>query len=69
VTQTVSLSGNLAANGETDLDFAGAGKVTAVNVQSGQTVVAGQVLATQDPTTVDAGLTQAEAPSHRRRRT
>ena len=61
VTQTVSLSGNLAPDGETDLDFAGAGKVTAVNVQSGQTVVAGQVLATQDPTTVDDTLTQAEA--------
>ena len=61
VTQTVSLSGNLAPDGETDLDFAGAGKVTAVNVQSGQTVTAGQVLATQDPTTVDASLTQAEA--------
>jgi membrane fusion protein, macrolide-specific efflux system len=61
VTQTVSLSGNLAPDGETDLDFAGAGKVTAVNVQSGQTVTAGEVLATQDPTTVDASLTQAEA--------
>jgi multidrug efflux pump subunit AcrA (membrane-fusion protein) len=61
VTQTVSLSGNLAPDGETDLDFAGAGKVTAVNVQSGQTVSAGEVLATQDPATVDASLTQAEA--------
>jgi len=61
VTQTVSLSGNLAADGETDLDFQGAGKVTAVNVQPGQTVTAGEVLATQDPTTVDATLTQAEA--------
>ncbi len=28
VTQTVSLSGNLAPDGETDLDFEGAGKVT-----------------------------------------
>ena len=61
VTQTVSLSGNLAPDGETDLDFAGAGKVTAVNVQSGQTVTTGEVLATQDPSTVDASLTQAEA--------
>ena len=61
VTQTVSLSGNLAPDGETDLDFAGAGKVTAVNVQSGQAVSAGEVLATQDPSTVDASLTQAEA--------
>jgi multidrug efflux pump subunit AcrA (membrane-fusion protein) len=61
VTQTVSLSGSLAADGETDLDFEGAGKVTAVNVQPGQTVVAGQVVATQDPTTVEASLTQADA--------
>jgi multidrug efflux pump subunit AcrA (membrane-fusion protein) len=61
VTQTVSLSGNLAPDGETDLDFAGAGKVTAVNVQSGQAVSAGEVLATQDPSTVDASRTQAEA--------
>jgi len=61
VTQTVSLSGNLAPDGETDLDFQGAGKVTAVNVQPGQTVTAGEVVASQDPTTVDAGLTQAQA--------
>jgi len=61
VTQTVSLSGNLAPNGETDLDFEGSGKVTAVNVQAGQTVTAGEVLATQDPTSLEASLTQAEA--------
>lgn len=61
VTQTVSLSGNLAPDGDTVLDFEGAGKVTAVNVQPGQTVTAGEVLATQDPSTVDASLTQAEA--------
>jgi macrolide-specific efflux system membrane fusion protein len=61
ITQTVSLSGNLAPDGETDLDFEGAGKVTSVNVQPGQTVTVGEVLATQDPTTVDASLTQAEA--------
>jgi multidrug efflux pump subunit AcrA (membrane-fusion protein) len=61
ITQTVSLSGNLTPDGETDLDFEGAGKVTAVNVQPGQTVTAGEVLATQDPTTVDANLTQARA--------
>jgi multidrug efflux pump subunit AcrA (membrane-fusion protein) len=61
VTQTVSLSGNLAPDGATDLDFQGAGKVTAVNVQPGQTVTAGEVLATQDPTTLDANLIQAQA--------
>jgi len=61
VTQTVSISGNLAPDGETDLDFEGPGKVTAVNVQPGQTVTAGEVVATQDPTSLDASLTQAEA--------
>jgi HlyD family secretion protein len=61
VTQTVSLSGNLAPDGATDLDFQGAGKVTAVNVQPGQTVTAGEVLASQDPTTLDANLVQAQA--------
>jgi multidrug efflux pump subunit AcrA (membrane-fusion protein) len=61
VTQSVSLSGNLAPDGETDLDFEGAGKVTAVNVQAGQTVTAGEVLATQDPTSLEASLTQAQA--------
>ena len=59
VTQTVSLSGNLEPDGEVDLDFQGAGKVTAVNVQAGQTVTADEVLATQDPPTVAASLTQA----------
>jgi HlyD family secretion protein len=61
VTQTVSLTGNLAPDGETDLDFQGAGKVTAVNVQPGQTVTAGEVLATQDATSLDANLVQAQA--------
>jgi trimeric autotransporter adhesin len=61
VTQSVSLSGNLAPDGETDLDFEGAGKVTSVNVEPGQTVTAGEVLATQDPTSLNASLLQAEA--------
>jgi multidrug efflux pump subunit AcrA (membrane-fusion protein) len=61
VTQTVSLSGNLAPDGATDLDFQGAGTVTAVNVQPGQTVTAGEVVATQDRTTLDANLIQAQA--------
>jgi multidrug efflux pump subunit AcrA (membrane-fusion protein) len=61
VTQTVSLTGNLESDGETDLDFEGAGKVTAVNVQPGQTVAAGEVVATQDATSLDASLTQTQA--------
>jgi multidrug efflux pump subunit AcrA (membrane-fusion protein) len=61
VTQSVSLSGNLAPDGETDLDFEGAGKVTSVNVEPGQAVTSGEVLATQDPTSLNASLLQAEA--------
>ncbi|HEX6493031.1 MAG TPA: biotin/lipoyl-binding protein, partial [Candidatus Dormibacteraeota bacterium] len=61
VTQSLSLTGNLAPLGESDLNFGSAGKVTAVNVQPGQSVTAGQVLATLDTTTLSAALTQAQA--------
>ena len=61
VTQSVSLSGNLEPDGETDLDFEGGGKVTSVNVAPGQAVTAGEVVATQDPTSLNASLLQARA--------
>src|ERR1700730_4435525 len=61
VTQTLPISGNLAAVNQTDLDFAASGKVQAVNVQAGQTVKAGDVLATLDPTSLQGTLTQAQA--------
>jgi multidrug efflux pump subunit AcrA (membrane-fusion protein) len=61
VEQTVGLSGNLTPHNETDLDFAVASKVTAVDVTAGQTVTAGQVLATLDTTTLQGQLTQAQA--------
>ena len=61
VTQTISLSGNLTPVGETDLDFGSAGKVTAVNVQVGQPITAGQVLGTVDATSLQGALTQAQA--------
>ncbi|HEV7466950.1 MAG TPA: biotin/lipoyl-binding protein [Candidatus Dormibacteraeota bacterium] len=61
VTQTISLSGNLAAVGETDLDFGSSGRVTAVDVHPGQAVTAGQALATIDPAALQAALTQAQA--------
>lgn len=61
VTQSVSLSGNLAAASETDLDFTASGRVNALNVTAGQSVTAGQVLATLDTSTLQAQLAQAQA--------
>lgn len=61
VTQTLSLSGNLAPLNEIDLDFGASGRVATVNVQPGQKVTAGTVLATQDPSLLQAALTQAQA--------
>jgi multidrug efflux pump subunit AcrA (membrane-fusion protein) len=61
VTQSLSLTGNLASLGGTDLNFGSAGKVAAVNVQPGQTVRAGQVLATLDTSSLQAALTQSQA--------
>ena len=52
VTQTVSLSGNLTPVGASNLSFGSSGKVTAVNVQVGQQVAAGTVLATIDTTSL-----------------
>ncbi len=61
VTQTVPISGNLTAVNQTDLDFAGSGRVKTVNVQAGQSVKSGDVLATLDPASLQGSLTQAQA--------
>ena len=61
VTQTMPISGNLTPLSQTDLDFAGSGKVQAVNVVAGQTVKAGDVLASLDPVSLQGSLTQAQA--------
>lgn len=58
---TVSAEGTVAAASTDDLSFTGAGTVTAVNVQAGDTVKAGQVLATIDSTELRATLAAAEA--------
>lgn len=55
----VSASGNLALAAQSSLAFGAAGKVTAVDVSVGQTVTAGQVLATIDPTSANLALTEA----------
>ncbi len=61
VTQTIPISGNLTPVNQTDLDFAGSGKVQAVNVVAGQTVKAGELLASLDPVSLQGSLTQAQA--------
>ncbi|MGH9029281.1 MAG: biotin/lipoyl-binding protein, partial [Acidimicrobiales bacterium] len=50
IEQTASATGTIAAADTSDLDFAVSGRVTAVNVSVGQSVSAGQALATVDPT-------------------
>lgn len=59
--QTVSAQGTIAALATQSLNFASSGEVTAVNVQAGSSVRAGDVLATLDPTALLAAEAQAEA--------
>jgi multidrug efflux pump subunit AcrA (membrane-fusion protein) len=61
VQQTVSASGTIEPATEADLSFASAGTVTAVPVQVGQTVSAGESLASIDPTTLQSDVTLAQA--------
>lgn len=61
VTQSISMSGNLASAAENDLNFGSAGKVNAVSAQVGQTVIAGQSLASLDTSSLQASLSQAQA--------
>ncbi|RFA09889.1 hypothetical protein B7R54_12255 [Subtercola boreus] len=59
--KSVSTTGTLAPTVQESAAFTVSGTVTAVNVAAGQTVTAGQVLATVDTMTVDAALLQAKA--------
>jgi multidrug efflux pump subunit AcrA (membrane-fusion protein) len=61
IKQSLSLTGNLTPVAQSNLTFQVAGTVTAIDVTVGQTVTAGQVLATVDPTTLQTALTQAQA--------
>ena len=61
IQQTLSLTGNLSPVSQSNVNFQVSGTVTAVEVSVGQTVTAGQVLATIDPTTAQSALTQAQA--------
>lgn len=59
--QTVSASGTVEPAERADLSFAVTGEVTAVLVEEGDTVTAGQALATVDDTLLQAQLTAAQA--------
>ncbi|MGO9028575.1 MAG: efflux RND transporter periplasmic adaptor subunit [Acidimicrobiales bacterium] len=61
IVQSVSSSGTIEPADQANLSFAVAGRVTAVDVAAGQTVTAGQTLATIDPTSLSATAAQAQA--------
>jgi multidrug efflux pump subunit AcrA (membrane-fusion protein) len=58
---TVSATGTLAPQNQAYLNFPAAGTVSAVNAQLGQTVAAGQVLATENTTNLASAVTTAQA--------
>lgn len=59
--QTVSGSGTLAPAKQADLSFAVSGRVASVEVEAGDTVDKGDVLATLDTVSLDAALASAKA--------
>ena len=61
ITQTVSTSGTIEPAEQASLNFGQSGQVTAVDVSAGQTVTAGQALATIDSASLAASLAQAQA--------
>ena len=61
IVSSVSISGSVASSQVSDLSFASAGTVKAVNVAIGDQVTAGQVLATIDDSTLQVQLTTARA--------
>jgi len=60
VKETVSATGTIQPANQANLKFAQSGKVTAVGVKVGDTVTAGQTLASIDPTSLQAAVTLAE---------
>lgn len=59
--KSVSASGTLTPTVQEDVSFASSGTVTAIGVAAGQTVTAGQTLATIDTLTLNADLLSAKA--------
>ena len=68
IKQTVATSGTLEPATEADLNFGVSGTVTGVDVQAGQAVTAGQVLATVGTTALSSDVDAAQAESGGRRR-
>ena len=60
ISLTVSAGGPISANAEYDMNFNVAGQVSAINVQVGQQVKAGQTLATLKSTSLQDAVTQAQ---------
>ncbi len=61
IQQTVASSGTIEPASQATLNFAVSGTVTAVDVKAGQTVTAGQVLATVDTTALSEEVNAAQA--------
>ena len=61
VTASVTGSGNAASQVSTPINFESSGVVSAVNVKPGDAVTLGEVLATIDPDSAQAGLRSAQA--------
>ena len=61
IQQTVTSSGTLEPASQANLNFAVSGSVSAVNVKAGQSVTAGQVLATVDTTALSEQVSAAQA--------
>jgi multidrug efflux pump subunit AcrA (membrane-fusion protein) len=59
IQQTVSASGTISPASQANLNFAVSGTVKTLWVKAGQTVTAGEVLATVDPTALQAQLDAA----------
>ena len=60
VTQTVTVSGSINAQGQARLSFKAGGKIAVIYVTTGQAVTAGQPLAKQDTTDLEAALATAQ---------
>ncbi len=58
---TVSAAGTIAARAQVTVQFQNAGQIKAVNVKAGESVKAGQVLASLDTTDLEAAVASAQA--------
>lgn len=61
ISQTITISGTIEPVTNLELSFGSTGLVKTVNVQPGQSVKSGQVMATLDTTSLQAQVTQAQA--------